>query len=74
MEIAWRNRWRSVEGVVPTKVGRYQSSVCRNVAPSTTCMYRPADLERTAATLGSSALRRSVMCHGNRTHDRQAET
>ena len=71
MEIAWRNRRRSVMRV-PTKVGRYQSSVCRNVAPSTTCMYRPADLERTAATFGSPALRGSVMGHGNRTYYRQA--
>ncbi len=29
MEIAWRNRRRSAEGVVPTKVGNYQGSVYR---------------------------------------------
>jgi len=74
MEIAWRNRRRSATHVVPTKVGRYRSNLLRNAASSTTRVHRPADLERTAATLGSATLRRSVMGHGNRTHDRQAET
>lgn len=74
MEIAWRNQWRSVEGVVPTKVGRYQSSVCRNAVLSTTRVHRPADFEGTAATFGSPASRGSVMGHGNRPHHRQAET